>query len=77
MYQALTVTCNNHLQWELQRGDVSSVTLVLMERGGGSSAIYDLEIWRRRIGKGPVPKGESYHSVDIGNGLFGEIRVLQ
>lgn len=48
-----------------------------MERGGGSPAVYDLEIWRRKIGKGPVPKGESYYSVDIGNGLFREMHVLQ
>lgn len=48
-----------------------------MERGGGSPAVYDLEIWRRKIGKGPVPKGESYYNVDIGNGLFREMHVLQ
>lgn len=71
MHRVPTMTCDNHLQWELQRGDISSVALVLME------AVYDLEIWRRRIGKGPVPAGESYHNADIGNGLFREVSVLQ
>lgn len=35
MHRVLTVTCDNHLQWELQRGDISSVALVLIEVGGG------------------------------------------
>lgn len=45
VYQALARACLSHLSWSLREG-VSALLPVADEiGGGGSSALYDLEIW--------------------------------